>query len=51
MPVYVLSQLIKTMLFVHYIFFSVELLFYRERLKCQVVFDGVICPFANAFYY
>lgn len=39
------------MLLVHNILFSVELLFYGKRLKCQIVFDGLICPFADAYYY
>lgn len=45
------SHNLQTMLLVHYIFFSVELLFYGERLKCQIVFDGLIYPLADAYYY
>lgn len=38
------------MLFVHYLLSSVELLFYGKRLKCQIVFDRLLCPSTNAYY-
>lgn len=39
------------MLFVHNILFNVELLFYGKRLIRQIVSDGLICLFADAYYY
>lgn len=49
---FMFSHDLQTMLFfVHYILFSVELLSYGERLKCQIVLDGLIRSYADAFYY